>query len=358
MRDKRSVDELSIEELEIILAIKKREARQARLRSLAQRGRVIGTSPEDDRQPIPVPQLHEMVADIPAPAQPETFDTTAEMPRWEDTADDTGEAEEALKVAPAWAARRAAPPRETVQPLAVRRRATEQRVRRDRLLLGVEVAALIAFLALVVGTLLYMLGAIDKTNQELASIALPTPTITPEIGLDIVLPSGHTPPDALGGAQPNLQEIPEHLRPMVQARLDAPVTVPTPGEGSPMRVRIAAIGVDHPVVMGDDWEALKRGVGYHLGSANPGMRGNMVLSAHNDIYGEIFRHLDQLSAGDEVVVYTMTQEYHYVVRESRVVEKSDTWVLGATQSPTLTLISCYPYMIDTQRIVVFADLVE
>ena len=37
---------------------------------------------------------------------------------------------------------------------------------------------------------------------------------------------------------------------------------------------------------------------------------------------------------------------------------TDVWVMEPTQGPTLTLISCYPYMVSTERIVVFADLVE
>jgi sortase A len=38
------------------------------------------------------------------------------------------------------------------------------------------------------------------------------------------------------------------------------------------------------------------------------------------------------------------------------VEPTDTSVLASTGRPTLTLISCYPYMIDSQRIVVTAEL--
>src|SRR5258706_11640819 len=42
MRDKRSVDELSIEELEKILAIRKREEREKRLDRMKRSGRVVG----------------------------------------------------------------------------------------------------------------------------------------------------------------------------------------------------------------------------------------------------------------------------------------------------------------------------
>ena len=44
----------------------------------------------------------------------------------------------------------------------------------------------------------------------------------------------------------------------------------------------------------------QKGAGHHIGSANPGERGNCFISGHNDIYGEIFRHLDEVKMGDEI----------------------------------------------------------
>ena len=43
MRDKRPVDELSVEELERVLAIKRREERQQRMQRMQRTGRVIET---------------------------------------------------------------------------------------------------------------------------------------------------------------------------------------------------------------------------------------------------------------------------------------------------------------------------
>ena len=84
----------------------------------------------------------------------------------------------------------------------------------------------------------------------------------------------------------------------------------------------------------------------------------MVLSAHNDIYGEIFRHLDQLGSGDEIVVSTGRQSYTYLVNEIKVVEPTAVEVMAPTEHSSLTLISCYPYLVDNKRIVVSADLIE
>ncbi len=84
----------------------------------------------------------------------------------------------------------------------------------------------------------------------------------------------------------------------------------------------------------------------------------MVLSAHNDIYGELFRDLDRLQPGDEIRIFTATNEYLYRVTGTQIVEPTEVSVMDPTVRPTVTLISCYPYLIDTQRIVVFGELSE
>ena len=42
----------------------------------------------------------------------------------------------------------------------------------------------------------------------------------------------------------------------------------------------------------------------------------------------------------------------------KLVEPTDVSVMAATERATLTMISCYPYLVDNQRIVVFAELVD
>jgi sortase A len=150
--------------------------------------------------------------------------------------------------------------------------------------------------------------------------------------------------------------VPTHLRDLVEGQAPPVVSIPTPGPQAPTRIVIPAINVDALVVEGDTWEQLKLGVGHHLGSADPGERGNMVLSAHDDIYGEIFRRLPDLELGDEVIVYAGEQPYRYVVKAKQIVEPTDVHVLASVTRPVATLISCYPYMVDTHRIVVVAEL--
>jgi sortase A len=312
MRDRRSVDELSIEELEKILAIRKRQAREATLRRLKGEGRVVGVDGAGESADRPASQN--------VPIQPAGA-------RYRSIEQDTGE-KPARRIVVNW------------------------RAWRDRFLLLIEVGALIGLVLVVIG--------IEQSRQELNRDVVeargeeqvtpqPTPLITA-----VVLPSGHRPPTAPGGAAPNFDEIPAHLRAYVQSV--TPLPIPTPGPGQPTRIVIPAIGVDNSVVPGTDWEQLKKGVGHQPGTANPGERGNLVLAAHNDIFGEIFRNLDQLQEGDEIIIYSVDQQYRYVVSETRFVEPTDVEVMNPTSEPTTTLISCYPYLVDTERIVVIATL--
>ena len=316
MPDRRTVDELTIEELEQILIIKRREARAERMRRLQE----IGRLPPD--------------AGLPS----------------EDLA--------ALDLAAA-AVERPGPPlgrhrAYDVKPLGRKPSSGKQhrpRTRwgqvRDRLLLVLEVGALIGLVVVVVVSLLN----IRSLNADYAEAGLlPTATLTPTPLAGGVLPSGHRPPSEEEGS------VPIHLRGLVEGSAPPPVTIPTPGPEAPTRIVIPAIDVDALVVEGDSWEQLKRGVGHHLNTANPGERGNMVLSAHNDIYGEIFRHLDKLELGDEVIVYAGDLPYRYIVTAKQIVEPTDVSVVAPTTKPVATLISCYPYMVDTHRIVVVAEL--
>jgi len=218
----------------------------------------------------------------------------------------------------------------------------------DGLLLVVEVLAVVGL----IGILLNGFGLLRTLNQEV-SAALRQETLTPTALITaVVLPSGHTPPSAPGGAQFNESEIPEHLRPLVQSIANLPL--PTPGPQQAVRIQIPTIGVDAPVVQGDSWEQLKKGVAQHIGSGDPGQLGNVVLSAHNDVFGELFRDLDRLQAGDQVILFTMQRQYVYVVTGSQIVAPTQVDVMSPTHEPTVTLISCYPYMVDNKRIVVFA----
>jgi sortase A len=369
MRDKRPVDELSIEELERILIMRRREVRQERLRRYDERGRRVAPVPSptptaadapEEPAPEPTPQRHEAAQDLAPLEPPVTYDITDDMPRFED--DDDGEIE---ILAPRKPKRPASIP--AAAPAAPRRRSTF-----DRLLLGVEVLAVIGIIGvLVVGG--YLIATendkIEALEQKSADIqreaeamratATPAPVLSVRLS-DYVLPGGHySPNETCGGEACNLEELPESVRPLAMAQLNsAPqAALITPQPISPVQIEIPAIGVNASIYGGDDWYSLQKGVGHLLGSANPGESANMVLTAHNDIYGEIFRDLQLLEPGDEVRVMANNRRwYTYVVRDKDIVNPDDTWVLARGNQPIVTLITCHPYRVDTHRMVIFAEL--
>lgn len=222
----------------------------------------------------------------------------------------------------------------------------------DGFLLAVEVLAVLGLIFV----LFNGLDILQQLNREVA-LALEQPTLTPTPLIQVVvLPGGHTPPDSPGGSRPNIEEIPSHLRPVVQSYWEIPV--PTPGPNHAIRLQIPKINQDVPVVEGDGPEQLKKGVGHHIYSSNPGENGNVVLSAHNDIHGEIFRDLDQLEEGDLVILFSARQSYTYVVEDVLIVEPTQVEYLESSGEAITTLISCYPYLVDNKRIVVIAHLLE
>ncbi|HLO32612.1 MAG TPA: class D sortase [Anaerolineales bacterium] len=296
MPRRKAPEELSVEELRRLLIEKRRGARRERLEHFKRTGRVVDVTPDDLMGSAPVV---------------ETLEETTDRSQ---------------------------------VPASKRRRVV------DRILLVVEVLAVVGLF----GVLVSGLGILRDLNEEVAS-ALIQETFTPTpLVMAVVLPSGHTPPDAQGNTRPNIEEIPAHLQPMVQSLANLPV--PTPAPDQAIRIQIPAIHIDGPVVQGDGWEQLKKGVGQSVGSVNPGQDGNVILSAHNDVYGELFRYLDKLVPGDQVVLYTQQRQYVYVVDRTAIVEPTAVEVMASTGSPTVTLISCYPYLVDKQRIVVFARL--
>lgn len=224
----------------------------------------------------------------------------------------------------------------------------QNRGKLDKFLLLVEGVAVVGLIVVVaIG-----LNTLRSLNQEF-SAALQQPTIaaTPILSA-VVLPGGHTPPNSTGGAQPNNSEIPEHLLPIVQSLANMPIPTSSPEQA--LRIKIPDIQVDAPVVQGDGWEQLRKGVGQHINNILPGQSGNLVLSAHNDVFGEIFRHLDELKPGDEIILFTASRQYTYTVESSEIVEPTRVDVMASTTDTTLTLISCYPYMVDNKRIIIKA----
>ncbi len=302
MPRQRSIEDLTSDELRQLLVEKRRAEREARLESFRKTGRVIQVETD-------------------TPITPEVFQANDEEPEEE--------------------------------PLTNRRRARNRRKKgMERFLFIVEILAMVGLVVI----LFKGISVLNLLNKEAVGV-LDVPQLTPTALITaVVLPSGHTAPVEGVEVKPNDAEIPEHLRPLMQSYADLPI--PTPGAQQARQIQIPAIGLSAPVVLGDGWEQLKKGVGQHVGTANPGETGNVVVSAHNDIFGELFKDLDKLKTGDTIILTTQDRSFTYVVTGTQIVEPTRVDLMAPTPEKTLTMISCYPYRIDNQRIVVTAILQE
>jgi len=122
------------------------------------------------------------------------------------------------------------------------------------------------------------------------------------------------------------------------------------------RMQIPKINLEAMVVEGDSRKQLLMGPGHIARTPLPGEPGNSVITGHRDTF---FRHIFELSKGDEIVVQRNGQTFRYGVTGKEIVKPEDVSVLNPTNDAELTLITCYPtYYIGPapERLVVFSKL--
>jgi len=124
------------------------------------------------------------------------------------------------------------------------------------------------------------------------------------------------------------------------------------------RVTIPKINLDLIVLEGTDYRALRLGPGHLHNTPAPGDLGNSVISAHRDTF---FRHIYELTPGDEIQVRRRRHAFTFQVSGKKIVGPNDISVVKNTADARLTLITCYPiYYVGPapKRLVVFSKLVR
>jgi sortase A len=116
-----------------------------------------------------------------------------------------------------------------------------------------------------------------------------------------------------------------------------------------------------------EWEVPEGAAGHAINSANPGEVGNVVITGHHNIKGEVFRGLWNAREGDEIILYAQGgAHYRYVVVRDALIlpEKGATEeerqaharYMDQTSDSRVTLITCWPYHDDTHRVIVIGLL--
>lgn len=94
----------------------------------------------------------------------------------------------------------------------------------------------------------------------------------------------------------------------------------------------------------------------HFALSSPIGSGNAVLYGHDDIEGSVFARLKDLHPGAEVdLVMADGSQTVYHVTGRTIVAPNAVQILAPTNDVRLTLFTCWPNWVDTQRVVVTAS---
>ncbi|WP_036948065.1 class C sortase [Pseudobutyrivibrio ruminis] len=127
-------------------------------------------------------------------------------------------------------------------------------------------------------------------------------------------------------------------------------------------IQIPSINVKLPIFHTTSEEVLQTGVGHLEGSSLPvgGESTHSVLSAHRGLpSATLFTDLDKVKIGDDFFLIIMDEYLAYEVDQIEVVEPDDTSLLQVEEGKDYcTLITCTPYGVNTQRLMVRGHRVE
>ncbi len=124
----------------------------------------------------------------------------------------------------------------------------------------------------------------------------------------------------------------------------------------PVEVIIPSLKIDLPIDPGNikngAWQISADNATYLTVSSPPGIGGNTVIYGHNK--QKIFGSLPFLSVGQKVTVKTKSGKiYNYIVERKYFVSPDRVDLVSPTDSPILTLYTCWG-LFDSQRAVVVA----
>jgi sortase A len=134
------------------------------------------------------------------------------------------------------------------------------------------------------------------------------------------------------------------------------------GDGIMGYVQIPEIGIKIPIFHTTDDDVLQIGAGHLEGSSLPvgGESTHAVISAHRGLpSASLFTDLDKLKIGDCFFLNILDETLAYEVDQILVVEPEETEALAVVDGEDLvTLLTCTPYAVNTQRLLVRGHRVE
>jgi sortase A len=112
------------------------------------------------------------------------------------------------------------------------------------------------------------------------------------------------------------------------------------------------------------WQAPNQlAAGWQPDSALLGQVGNTVINGHHNEFGEVFGKLVDVKIGDKVYVYSNGKKFTFVIANRMILQErfvstetrlqNARW-LGETDDMRLTLVTCWPKISNTHRLILVA----
>ncbi len=139
-------------------------------------------------------------------------------------------------------------------------------------------------------------------------------------------------------------------------------TLDISGTGMMGYISIPKISQELPIYHGTDDAVLSVAAGHFEGSSLPvgGESTHCVISAHRGLpSATLFTYLDRMEIGDEFHITILDRVFAYEVDQIRIVEPDDSTLIQIEKGKNYcTLLTCTPYGINTQRLLVRAHQID
>jgi sortase A len=122
------------------------------------------------------------------------------------------------------------------------------------------------------------------------------------------------------------------------------------------QIEFPKLGNTYNIVQGTDDVDLEEGPGHYASTAFPGMGQTVAIAGHRTTYLAPFRFLNDLRAGDRIIVTMPYGRFTYTVQYLRIVQPTDISVIDDVGYDRLVLSACNPLYSAAQRLIVFARL--
>jgi sortase A len=131
-------------------------------------------------------------------------------------------------------------------------------------------------------------------------------------------------------------------------------------KGHPIgRIELPTLHRHYVVVQGTDDLTLRKGPGHYPNTEFPGQGKTVAIAGHRTTYLAPFRTINQLKAGNTIVLKMPYATFTYSVEKTQVVGPNATWIERDVKGEErLVLSACHPLYSASHRIIAFAKLVN